>query len=41
MLAYRDLLVLVKRRYHMDMECVEDAEGEDVGSQPCCFTPLQ
>lgn len=32
MLAYRDLLLLVKRRYCMGVECVKDVEGEDVGS---------
>lgn len=31
-LAYCDLLVLVKRHYCMGVECVRDAKGEDVGS---------
>lgn len=38
MLAYRDLF-LVKRHYHMDVECVRDVEGEDVGSQLVVLPP--
>lgn len=37
MLACRDLLVLVKRRYCMGVECVRDVEREDVGRPVMLF----